>query len=77
MESKKYDKGEKEAKKDEEKQPAFTKNEEIAFHQGALQVLASEYNEMVRMAKTVETIMKAHLDRLQQLGIKFEAKKEK
>lgn len=53
----------------------LTKEQEIAYHQGALQALASEYNELVRMIKTVEAIMKAHIEKMQQLGVKFEQRK--
>ncbi len=53
----------------------FSKEEEIAYHQGALQALASEYNELIRMIKATEAIMKAHIERMQQLGVKFEQKK--
>ncbi len=55
----------------------LSKEEELAYHQGALQALAAEHNELVRMIKTVESIMKAHMERMQQMGVKFhEAKKE-
>jgi hypothetical protein len=53
----------------------LSKEEEIAYHQGALQALASEYNELIRMIKATEAIMKAHIERMQQLGVKFEQRK--
>jgi hypothetical protein len=64
----------KEDKKPEGKK--LSKSEELAYHQGALQALAAEHNELVRMIKTVEAIIKAHMERMQQLGVKFHEKKE-
>jgi hypothetical protein len=50
----------------------LSREEELSYHQGALQALAAEHNELVRMIKTVESIMKAHMERMQQMGIKFQ-----
>jgi len=65
------------SEKSEQNEPGkkFSKEEEIAYHQGALQALASEYNELIRMLKATEAIMKAHMERMQQLGVKFEQRK--
>jgi hypothetical protein len=64
-------------KKEEEKEtPKLSKNEEIAYHKGALQVLAMEYSELVKMAKTVEAVMGGHLKRLQELGVKINLQKK-
>lgn len=54
----------------------MSKNEEIAFHKGALNTLVGERNELVKMLQTVEAIMSAHVKRLQELGVKFESKKQ-
>ena len=49
-------------------------NEEIGFHKGCLNTLVGERNELVKMIQTVETIMQAHIKKLQELGVKIEAK---
>jgi len=50
-------------------------NEEIGFHKGCLNTLVGERNELVKMIQTVETIMQAHIKKLQELGVKIEAGK--
>ena len=77
----KYEAGEKSLDKkiDKKVEPGkkFSKEEEIAFHQGSLQALAAEYNELVKMLKTVEAIIKAHMERMEQLGFKFQKVEKK
>jgi len=51
--------------------------EEIGFHKGALNTLAAERNELVKMIQNVEAIMQAHLKRLEELGIKIPVEKGK
>ena len=50
-------------------------NEEIGFHKGCLNSLVGERNELVKMIQNVETIMSAHIKRLQELGVKIESGK--
>ena len=47
-------------------------NEEIGFHKGCLNTLIGERNELIKMIQTVESIMQAHMKKLQELGVKFE-----
>ena len=47
----------------------ISKQEEIGFHKGALNTLAAERNELVKMISNVEAIMQAHLKRLEELGV--------
>jgi len=63
-------------KKQAENVPEVSKEEEIGFHKGALNTLASERNELIKMAQTVETIMQAHLKRLEELGVKIDVQKK-
>jgi len=64
-------------KKEEKKeQPKLPKEQEIAFHKGALQSLAAEYNELVRMLQNVQAIMQAHIKRLEELGVKIQTQKK-
>ncbi len=59
-----------------EQQIEMSKEEEIGFHKGALNTLVAERNELIKMAQTVESIMQAHLKRLEELGVKIENKKK-
>ena len=59
-----------------EQAPAMPKETEIGFHQGALNTLVNERNELVKMIQNIEAIMKAHLQRLEELGVKIEQKKK-
>ncbi|NCN52094.1 hypothetical protein GW931_03725 [archaeon] len=56
--------------------PKMSKEMEIGFHQGSLNTLAAERIELLRIVQNVEKIMQMHIQRLQELGIKFEEKKE-
>jgi hypothetical protein len=49
----------------------ISKDIEIGFHQGALNTLINERNELVRMIGQVEQIMQAHMKRLEELGVKI------
>jgi len=55
--------------------PAVSKDTEIGFHQGCLNTLAAERNELFKMIQNVEVLMQAHLKRLEELGVKIETKK--
>ncbi len=61
-------------KKQEEKQQ-MPKETEIGFHQGALNTLVNERNELFKMIQNIESIMQAHLKRLEELGVKIDKKK--
>jgi hypothetical protein len=56
--------------------PEISKEEEIGVHKGSLNTLAAERMELVKMLQNVETIMQAHLKRLEELGVKIESKGE-
>lgn len=51
-------------------------DEEIGVHKGSLNTLAAERMELVKMLQNVETIMQAHLKRLEELGVKIEQPRE-
>jgi len=53
----------------EAKAPQMSKEEEIGFHKGALNTLAAERSELVKMIGNVEAIMQAHASRLKELGV--------
>ena len=52
------------------------KDVEIGFHQGALNTLINERNQLVKMIQQVEMVMQAHLKRLEEMGVKVKTKKE-
>ena len=54
---------------EEAKAPEMTKEEETGFHKGALNTLAAERGELVKMVGNVEAIMQAHIKRLKELGV--------
>jgi hypothetical protein len=64
-------KKEAEVKQDSEK-PKIPKEMEIGFHQGTLTTLLNERNELIKMVQHVETIMQAHIKRLEELGVKIQ-----
>ncbi len=55
---------------DKKESPTMTKEQEIAFHQGAINTLVNERNELFKMIQNVEAVMQAHLKRLEELGVK-------
>ena len=57
--------------KNEEKKHVLPKDMEIGFHQGALNTLVNERNEFIKMIQQVEAVMKAHIKRLEELGVKI------
>lgn len=56
--------------------PTMPKEMEIGFHQGALNTLINERNELIKMAQITEQIMAGHMKRLEELGVKIRQKKE-
>jgi len=60
---------------DKKEAPPMSKEMEIGFHQGALNTLINERNELIRMAQVTERIMQSHLKRLEELGVKIQQKK--
>ncbi len=53
-----------------EETPNMPKDEEIGYHKGAINTLANERNELVRIIQVVESLIQAHLKRLEELGVK-------
>ncbi len=59
-----------------EEPPKMVKDMEIGFHQGALNTLINERNELFKMIQNVEIVMQAHMKRLNELGVKVKTGKE-
>jgi len=51
------------------------KEMEIGFHQGSLNTLINERNEVIRMVQQIERVMQAHIKRLEELGVKVRTSK--
>ncbi len=64
-------------RKETPSQPAMSKDQEIAFHQGCLNTLVNERNELVKMIGNVEMVMQMHLKRLEELGVKMQSQEKK
>jgi hypothetical protein len=60
----------------EKKSLQMPKEMEIGFHQGALNTLLNERNEMIRMVQQIESVMQAHIKRLEELGVKIRTNSE-
>ena len=58
------------AKKKEEVE--MSNEERIGFHKGALQTLVGERNELLKVVQVAESIMQAHIQELDKLGVKFD-----
>ena len=54
----------------------MSREQEVAFHQGALNTLLNERNEFFKIIQNVEGVMQAHIKRLEELGVKIQVKKE-
>ncbi|MBU3906675.1 MAG: hypothetical protein KKA64_00305 [Nanoarchaeota archaeon] len=52
----------------------MSKEEEIGFHKGTLNTLVNERNEFVKMIQIIESIMQAHVKRLEELGVRLTKK---
>ncbi len=55
---------------DNKEAPKMSQEMEIGFHQGALNTLINERNELFKMVQNVEAVMQAHMKRLEELGVK-------
>ena len=60
----------------EKKAPEMPKEMEIGFHQGSLNTLLNERNEMIKMIQQIEAVMQAHIKRLEELGVKVKTATE-
>jgi len=54
----------------EKKKVEMPRDIEIGFHQGALNTLINERNEVIRLVQQIERVMQAHIKRLEELGVK-------
>ncbi len=73
----KKDKLEDALKNENPEQPKASKEIEIGFHQGALNTLINERNELIKIVSQVERVMQAHMKRLEELGVKIKTSEKK
>jgi len=57
--------------------PEMPKEVEIGFHQGSLNTLLNERNEMIKMIQQIEVVMQGHIQRLEALGVKIKVNSKK
>jgi len=62
---------------DKPKVPRMSKEMEIGFHQGALNTLVNERNELFKIIVQIENVMQAHVKRLEELGVKIQKQEKK
>ena len=55
----------------------MSKSEKIGFHKGAIQTLAGERAELIKMISITENLMQAHAKELEKLGVSLSEKKKK
>jgi len=49
----------------------FSREEEIGYHKGAINTLVNERNELIRMIQVVDSLIQAHVKRLEELGVEM------
>ncbi len=53
------------------------KQEQIGYHKGCLATLSKENQELIRIVKITEELIKAHIKALKDLGVDIEAEAKK
>lgn len=53
-----------------------SKEEQIGFHKGSITTLLKEREEMVKIVTIVDSLLKAHLDALQKLGVNIQVQQQ-
>jgi hypothetical protein len=54
--------------------PKMSREEEIGYHKGAINTLVNERNEFLKLINIVETFLKGHMKRLEELGVNINRK---
>ena len=55
----------------------ISKDEKIGFHKGAIQTLAGERVELIKILSITENLMQAHAKELEKLGVNLSKEKKK
>ena len=51
------------------KETKVSKDEQVGYHKGSINILIAERNEMLRIASLTESLIKAHIEELGKLGV--------
>lgn len=62
-------------KKDSSSKVDSDNGEIIGYHKGCLNTLVAERNELLKIVQITESLIKAHIKALEELGVKIESKK--
>jgi len=76
IDSKDLEKALSSGKKEESEAKSMPREMEIGFHQGALNTLINERNELIRIIQQTEMVMQVHFKRLEELGVKIKTEKK-
>lgn len=55
----------------------MSKDEQIGFHKGSLNTLLAERNELAKIVGIVDSLIQAHAQELQKLGVKLHQSEQK
>ncbi|MBI4096067.1 MAG: hypothetical protein HY438_04345 [DPANN group archaeon] len=62
--------------KEQTPQVSVSREEQIGFHKGSITTLLKEREEMVKIVTIVDSLLKAHLDALQKLGVNIQVQQQ-
>ena len=51
---------------------SVSREETIGYHKGSITTLVNERNELVRILQVVESLIQAHVKKLEELGVKIQ-----
>lgn len=50
----------------------MSKDEQVGFHKGSINTLIAERNELIKIIQVTESLMQAHAQELEKLGVKLQ-----
>lgn len=56
--------------------PPMSRDEQLGYHKGAIATLLAERNELYRLVQITESLVQAHLQELEKLGVKLQTKND-
>ncbi len=57
----------------QENSNSISKEETIGYHKGSINTLAAERNELLKIVSITETLIQAHVQELEKLGVKIQS----
>ncbi|MEK6889081.1 MAG: hypothetical protein AABW80_03150 [Nanoarchaeota archaeon] len=55
----------------------FSKDEMIGYHKGSINTLLAERTELIRLVTVTESLLNAHVQELEKLGVKIQKEDDK